>query len=494
MTSSPRTRAARLIVSLVALGWCACPPPPSGSDAAVEFDAGNPPPRDACSGGCGANQRCDTVKRICVEACGGCDAGTCVKGPTGAFECRPTMVSCGGATCEAGQIACLGGSCACLAASNGADDSCRPLGQWCNGVACNAPRRYEECQPGSTTAKCPTGHICTPVFGTTALCIKDCGSGPAACDRGEICAAVSRNSGCLPAGLFRDQECNQNVPLPDGGVAQADGGGSLRITVPVSNTCLLKDNTGVVTDRPGTGSGNCTYALFKFWDDGLVPFSTCRPPGTAQEGQACKRDYTAGALATQCGTGLECALTAGGDDGVCLRMCNANPPTPGLSSLPACRAAEACVNLYRYSDPSNNAVLGVCMASCDVFDPTKNTCAAVGATATSCVPTTPAGDFIVSPDGKGVCVPRQLTVAAPGATCAQPDPFRGAACGDGQLCSTLDLDALATCTAVCDVDCNLPDGGAGPARCASEPSARCAAGKTCRRVTATTGAHVGFCQ
>jgi hypothetical protein len=305
---------------------------------------------------------------------------------------------------------------------------------------------------------------------------------------------LSGKPGCLPSGLFRDQECAQNVPLPDGGLAQADAGGTLRVTVPVGNTCLLKDNNGVVIDRLGLGTGNCTYALFKLWDDGLVPYTTCRPPGTAAEGQACRRDYTLASVVTQCATGLECALTAGGDDGVCLRMCNASPPTPGLSSFPACGASESCVNLFRYTDPSSNSVVGVCMASCDVFDPAKNTCAALGSTPTSCVPTTPAGDFIVSPNGKGVCVPRQLTVAAPGAACAQVDPFHGAACGDGQLCTAASLDAQATCTAVCDLDCSPLDGGAGPARCATQPSARCAAGKTCRRVTTTTGAHVGFCQ
>lgn len=472
----------------------ACPVPVVNPDASVEFDAGNPPAKDACSGGCAANQRCDTAKRECVDACGGCDAGTCVKMADDSFQCAPNAVTCGSATCAAGQIACVGGACSCLAAANASGDTCRGQGQWCSGSACSNPKRFEQCVPGSGTAGCPSGHVCEPVFGPDkAICVKVCGTAGAACDRGEFCASLSTGAGCLPAGLFRDQECNQYIPLDDGGVQTTDGGGRLRVTVPVSNTCLLKDNNGNVTDVPGLGSGNCSYALFKFWDDGTYPFTTCRPPGTATEGQACKKDYTAGTVATQCATGLECALTSGSDQGVCLRMCNANPAPPGVTLKPSCHADEACVNLYRYTDPSNNAVLGVCMKQCDVFNAAKNSCANVGTSKTSCVPTTASGEAALSAGGAGICVPQRSTVAATGATCAGTDPFKGASCGSGELCTSTDLGNLATCTKVCDVDC-ANDGGTLPARCATEVNAQCGAGTTCRRVSSTSGARLGFCQ
>lgn len=486
---------AAFLFGALCLSLTACPPSnntPDGND--VEVDAGNPPPRDACSGGCSANQLCDTKRRICVDACGGCDAGTCVKVMEGVYQCRSVAVTCNNNLCEPGQIACIGGSCACLASARSSEDSCRGEGKWCNGTVCGNPKRYEQCVPGSEAAKCPSGHICDPVFGEDmAICVKDCSGGANVCDRGEFCAGLDTGSGCLPAGLFRDQECNQNIPLPDGGLELDGGTAPVRITVPVSNTCLLKDGSGVITDQPGKGSGNCTYALFKFWDEGVYPFRTCRPPGNATLGQACRADYSTGAVATQCGTGLECAPTRGGDQGVCLKACNANPPSLGFTPQPACDADESCVNLYRYTDPNNNAVLGVCMKKCNVFDAATSTCAPVGTATTSCVPTMASGEIIVSSDGAGICVPQQATIAQPGAECTETDPFRGAACGSGQLCTSASLDELAKCTPVCDLSCIPSADGGTPSRCATEPNARCSAGKTCKRVTSTTGAVVGFC-
>lgn len=468
----------------------ACPVPNPTPDANnTGFVPENPGSRDACSGGCAGNQVCDTARRTCVDACGGCDAGTCVKVSEGVFQCRESAVTCSGNLCEPGQVACLGGACSCLSSLSGALDTCQVAGKWCNGKVCGNPKSLEQCTPGSTTATCPTGFACQAVFGENlAICTKVCMNNNQ-CERGEFCSSV----GCLPSGLFGDQECNQNIPAADGGWERDDAGTALRLTVPVSNTCLLKDGDGVPTEGPGKGTGNCTYAVFKFWNDGVYPFETCRPPGNATEGQPCKDDYSGGALATQCATGLQCAKTKGNGEGVCMRMCNAQPPAFGFTPQPACNTDEACVNMLRYTDPNSNAVLGVCMKKCNVFDAMKNTCGAVGTTPSSCVPTEASGELVVSPSGDGICIPQQASVAQLGAECGESDSFRGAACSSAQLCTSLSADQNATCTAVCDLDCNPADGGTGPARCATEPSARCATGKTCRRVTTTTGSRVGFC-
>jgi hypothetical protein len=482
----------------------ACPPQKTPTDSGTEFDAGNPPPREACSGGCAANQVCDQEKRICVDACGGCpNDGTCVKIMEGVYECRDVVVACNGQVCERGQVACIGGGCACLSSARGSDDSCAPEGKWCEGTICAPPKAFYQCTPGNENAKCPTGYICDPVFGEDlAVCVKDCEATMGVCDRGEFCAQLDTGAGCLPAGLFRGHECNQFVPV-DGGFLTVDGGVSatcagnvcVRLTVPVSNTCLLKDGNGAIIDQPGKGTGNCTYAMFKFWNEGFFPFDTCRPPGQAAEGQTCKLDFSAGAVATQCGTGLECVVTNGGDTGVCLRLCNANPPSRGFIPQPACNAGEACVNIYRYTDPNDNAVVGVCMKTCDVFDPVKATCAPIGTTPTSCIPTEPSGEVVLSSNGSGVCIPQQATVAGPHMACAETNPFRGASCGNAQMCVALSGDEVATCTPVCDLTCVPPaDGGVAPSRCATQPNATCAGGKSCRRVTTTTGAIVGFCR
>jgi len=477
-------------VSALCLAFSACPPPTPRPDANdVTFDAGNPPPRDACSGGCAANQVCDTARRTCVDACGGCDAGTCVKVSEGLFQCREQAVTCSGNLCESGQVACLGGACACLSSLSGALDTCQTAGKWCNGRVCASPKSLQQCKPGDSTAACPTGFKCEPVFGDDLnICTRAC-MDTNQCERGEFCSMV----GCLPSGLFSDQECNQTKFAADGGFERDDGGTPLRITVPVSNTCLLKDADGNPTEAPGKGTGNCTYAVFQFWSDGVYPFETCRPPGNATEGQPCKDDYATGTLATQCATGLQCAKTRGGSDGVCLRMCNAQPPALGFPSTPTCSTDESCVNLLRYTDPNSNAVLGACMKKCNVFDGAKNTCAAVGTSAASCVPTEASGEIVVSNTGEGICIPQRSTIAAAGEECAETDSFRGAACSGAQICTSLSADENARCTEVCDLDCNPADGGTGPTRCATQPNARCAGGKSCRRVTSTSGARVGFC-
>lgn len=477
-------------IAALALVLTACPPitpKPDGND--VAFDAGNPPPRDACSGGCAGNQICNTATRTCVDACGGCDGGTCVKIMEGVFQCRTAAVTCSGNFCDPGQVACLGGACACLSSLSGALDTCRAAGKWCNGATCANPRSLQQCKQGDLSSPCPSMFTCQPVFGDDlAVCTKTC-MDDNQCQRGEICSMV----GCLPSGLFRDQECNQTKPARDGGFERDDAGAPLRLTVTVGNTCLLRSGAGVLTEPEGKGTGNCSYVIFQFWNDGVYPTETCRPPGVAAEGQACRDDFSAGTTATQCATGLQCTKTRGGDDGVCLRMCNAQPPALGFPPQPECGAAEACVNTLRYTDPNSNAVLGVCMKKCNVFDAARNTCANVGTSPSSCVPTEASGELVVSNNGEGICIPQRPLIAAVGATCLETDAFRGAACGSAQLCTSLDADRAASCTAVCDLDCNPTDGGPGPARCATGPSARCAAGTSCRRVTSTTGARVGFC-
>lgn len=481
------------VVSFAALAvvFTACPKTPDKPDANdVEFDAGNPPARDACSGGCAPNQVCDVARRTCVDACGGCDAGTCVRVSAGVYQCREQAVSCDGQLCEPGQVACLGNECSCLSSLSGALDTCQTAGKWCNGKVCANPRSLQQCNPGDPTATCPTGFKCNPVFGEDlAICTRDC-TDNANCERGEFCSEV----GCLPSGLFSNQECNQTKPAADGGFELDDAGVPVRLTVTVSNTCLLKDGMGNPTEANGKGTGNCTYAIFQFWNDGVYPFETCRPPGTATEGQACRDDYsTTNPPATLCSTGLQCAKTKGGDEGVCMRMCNAQPPVLGFNSQPACAATESCVNLLRYTDPNSNAVLGVCMNKCNVFDPAKATCANVGTTPASCVPTEASGELVVTNTGDGICVPQRAQVAALGEVCNETDSFRGAACGSGQICTALSAEKPATCTAVCDLECNPTDGGVAPARCATEPNARCGAGTACKRVTSTTGSRVGFC-
>ncbi|MCA2979743.1 MAG: hypothetical protein INH37_15830, partial [Myxococcaceae bacterium] len=328
------------LVSVTAAMILGCPQLPPGRDGGMMADANdvNPAPIDACSGGCADNQVCDVdgdvdagiARRTCVSGCGlgGCDAGFCRRVPgTANFQCVTPSNTCAGAACGPGQQACVANECSCLVSARGTQDTCQGVGQWCRGKACASPARYEECTIGG--APCPTGEVCRNVFGSApnqiAFCLKDCSANQDACDVGENCAGGSLNA-CLPSGLFNGGECSQNIPLDggfddagaplptDGGFRRFPDGGLIIRTVPVGNTCLVRNAMGAIVDTPGAGRGNCTYAGFRVWRFGFFPFDTCMPPGTAALGQRCVRDLTVGNDATRCATGLECAYTGGTTD------------------------------------------------------------------------------------------------------------------------------------------------------------------------------------
>jgi hypothetical protein len=270
-------------------------------------------------------------------------------------------------------------------------------------------------------------------------------------------------------------------------------------TVTVGSTCLRKDNDGNPTET--TPSGTCTYSFFYFADIGAYVFTTCRPPGMANENDTCVvGDNSTTGLAVQCNSGLECSGMRGGaanpNAGLCMRTCNALPPSVTYPSpQPACGMDESCVNLYRREDIGRDgALLGVCAKSCNVFDPAKATCANYGSVPAVCVPTNADGRVVVSNDGTGLCLPQRASIAQLDQPCDQTDPFKGAACGAGQVCPPAGVTTAAVCTQVCDTSCVSVDGGAVPARCSTQVNSMCPAGKTCRRVTTTTGSRVGFCQ
>ncbi len=505
-----------LAVAVVAL--TACPNPIPSPDGGSDSGTINPLPMDACSGKCGVNQKCDTMNRVCVDGCSGrCDGGTiCQRQAGDMFDCTAIVTSCKGMTCsQAGQVACLGGECTCLGPSRGVFDSCfgpemlPGQGGVCgpNGD-CVAPKRYQQCKFGSDPAfACGAGSTCSPVFGDlnendvcdpgdTCMCLQACMQ-HSACQRGELCAGGFLGTlGCLPAGLFRGQECAIQVDggtLPDGGPA-----GLVSQTVTAASLCLRKDTGGAFTETVPTGT--CAYQFGYFANQGPIVFNNCRPPGVVAENGLCDAEsFAITDMALQCNTGLECAGMRGGatgHDGICLRACNSIAPSVTYPTpYPACNMGESCVNLYRREDINREgALMGVCTKSCNIFDPARSSCPAYGTVPAVCIPTNADGRVVVSNDGSGVCVPQRTSVAALGMPCTESDPFKGASCGAGQVCPPAGADAAPVCTQVCDVSCR-PSADAGvPARCATQMYANCPSGKTCRAVTTTTGSRVGFCQ
>ncbi len=429
------------------------------------------------------------------------------------FQCVPNQLECGEGSnveeCSPGQNTCRAGACSCSSSLAGGYNSCEVEGRWCRGTTCGNPRQYEECEIGNTEATCDTGLTCTGfLFGDgDGLCLKPCAN-TNQCDVGQFCYG---GQFCLPitGRFFSALACEQSVPASDGGWEMAeeiDGGTTLvRRTVGAGNSCLRKTVTntggssGYTDEYPGLGTGNCGYVTYRMWNRNFVS-EACLEPGLVEENEPCNLDLDRTKAATQCAQGLTCVPTRGGDDGVCLRACNAQPPEFGFTPEPACNAEEVCVNTLRYSDPNNNSVLGACMKRCSVFSADAGTCddlVAVdgGATisAVSCVPTQANGELSLSLDGTGVCVPQRPTISAPGEACDETDPFRGAACDDGQLCTSAgNVNQPPRCVEVCDLAC-APLNGTPPADCATRPHALCSGEKTCTRVSSTTGAQVGFC-
>ncbi|MBX7116716.1 MAG: hypothetical protein K1X64_20490 [Myxococcaceae bacterium] len=476
-------------------------PAPSQKDGGTdeEFD-GSVKTGEGCTGGCPANKVCDAAKRVCVDPCGAClEGGICQKDSMGAWACVKPQTSCNGTTCGEGEIACVEGQCSCLGPSRASEDSCAAFGKVCNAGKCQNPKRFEVCDPAKIdVSPCPQNHTCHTVFGkegeegSVAFCTPNCNamSMTQECDFGTLCSDI----GCLPQAFFQNGDCGiqVTVPLADGGVTLLPDGGILlrENLVAASNVCQLKDNGGVFTEA--TPTGNCTYTFFRLKEEERYKVASCRRPGTATEGQRCKNDYRPTALATQCGTGLDCFINKG-DEGVCLRMCNAIQPLSGPLPPPVCGADETCVNVFRVEDSSANAVEGMCMKKCNVFDAAKNTCADVGASAASCVPTPADGHAVITNDGTGACIPRQATIAALGAQCASTDPFTGAVCGNAQVCVSSGVSDKPVCAESCDVECNPSDAGV-PSRCATQPHARCSGGKICTSLSAPFNARLGLCR
>lgn len=477
------------VVAVVAL--TACPPPVPTPDGGDDGGGINPNPMDACSGGCAVNQICDTANRVCKDGCAGaCDGGTICQRTApmaSTFQCAPIVTTCGATMCGEGQVACLAGVCSCLGPARGAFDSCYGDDRFPGGGSvcqedgtCGAPTRYHDCKSDGTP--CANGLKCV------GICAKGCMQS-SECFRGEYCD--TQYQVCLPNG-FR-YNCEIQI---DAGVVDDAGMHVLSFqTVTVGSKCLVEVGN-VPTDPPDMPSGTCTYAFFYPANGDPSAFGSCRPPGDVPENGLCKSDQAITARATQCSTALECALMRGGQNGICLRTCNALPPSVTYPSpQPSCPMTESCVNLYRREDVGHDgALLGVCAKKCDIFDATQSQCPNYGTIPAVCVPTNADGRVVVSSDGSGICLPRRETIAALDAPCDETDPFKGAACGTGQVCPPAGVNVAPICTQVCDTGCSPRDGGSMAPRCATEVNALCPQGKTCRTVTTTTGARMGFCQ
>ncbi len=495
-----RIRAAASALSLFLL---ACPAPQGGKDGGE--DAGDASVgTGTCTETCGEAEVCNVSTRSCVSRCGGgggCDGGICAKVSASEFACRPNVTSCNGVVCAAGQNTCIAGKCSCTPAARGARDSCADEGRICaqpynpttmTGGDCKVPLLYDECKttgcPSGNCPACPSGQACQSLFaGDRKICLRTC-TVDTSCAGEEFCfsRAGFPNQGtdrCYPTGVF-------GFPCESG---NPDGGANLE--VPVSAAC--RRWTAFPNTTEPTAASTCAYSFFRL-STGEISTTVCRPPGTVGLHAECKLDSSRSAGATQCAAGLQCVPTRG-DTGICMKICNAVVPTPAQPNpQPACAAGQACVNLFRQEDP--NAVLGVCMGTCSVFTQgAGNGCTGYAdgglTAAASCVPVPADGRSLVSLDGSGLCIPQLASVAAAKQPCTETDSFRGAACATGLLCSSASVDDSARCAQPCDLGCiDKPDGGALPARCATEANARCTGGTTCGKLTSTTGATLGFCQ
>jgi hypothetical protein len=484
-----RFRLAALLTALLFTAGC-----PSNNGGP---DGGEPDPDSGvvgtCTGGCGPTQVCNATTRQCEDACGGCDGGTCVKIADNDFRCQAAVTLCGGKTCGPGQNACVNNVCSCSPGSRGAADSCAAEGKVCrssynlatnSGGTCEQPRRYEACKatncPSGRCGVCPTGLNCQNVFsGFDTICLKPCSTNTD-CLNGELCGSFQEFPFCLPASIFWPIPCERD--LPDGG--RLEDGGRKFEEVGTASSCLVLNSDGVPSEASPTG--NCTLEFLR-GSERTIPLPSCRAPGAVVDGAACKRDFTA-ASADQCGTGLECFEQEPGVGGKCHPLCNAALVPGGVAVEPACGSGKACANIH-YQE-SRSSAPGVCLDRCNVYG--FNTLPSSCGSGAACVPVDPAGTRWPTPDGTGLCISHRADVRTVGQPCSTSEPFKGAACQNGQLCAAVG-SPVPTCQQLCDVTCHPTDGGTVPGRCAAQPSGRCPSGKSCSRATSTTGAVIGFC-
>lgn len=467
----------------------ACPPDNNGNDGGTDGGDGGPViPVGGCTGGCGPNEVCDEAQRKCVPGCNpGCSAGELCVNDNGTFECITPVTSCGGNICGEGQTACVSGNCSCLPAYVSPTDTCTAQGRICpdaynpvtmNGGACEDPKLYEFCLkpeecPDGNCGTCGAGQICDDqLFNSFSHCVRSCMDGTE-CGPDERCF----NPGvCFPFSVTADGICSKPETLADGGVIKARAN--------ATDPCLLEGQTA--NDTP---TGTCSWIFFK-GDTRSYAIDFCRSPGPVPEFGACKTDQMPLDLSNSCGTGLECMPVGEGNDGICLRICDARAEVRGAPT--GCNTGESCANIYRIED--FNTEVGVCLQDCSVFSTAPDYgCTALGSTPSSCVPTSPSGTQVVSTDGSGICIPQIANAAAEGQQCALTDPLEGAACQTGLVCTLIGGEANPRCVKPCDVGCIPSADGGTPDRCDTEANATCGAGQECTRVTGTTGALVGYC-
>jgi hypothetical protein len=480
-----------------------CPDGNGGDDGGVDAgeDAGLVPNPGGCTGGCGPNQVCDAEGRKCISACNpACNANQlCVKEGT-AFVCKSPETSCGGDVCEAGQPVCRGGACSCLSFSEASRDTCADLGQVCQqtynpvtqeGGSCENPGRSQSCRrdcPGGDCGSCPATTFCdeTGFWLQHGFCNRLCESN-ADCSMEEWCIITS--GFCYPKSIFGNVQNN----FPGRACYQARMNAQnvkeyFRVS-PAALCILTNQNGGTLNAAEDFDpKGTCSWSVYTS-DTKHTVQATCRIPGPVGVGGTCNPEALQKDPSTSCDTGLECVPHGRSGQGICAPICNARLKQDGSPGEPGCATGQACMNFHRIEHV--DAIPGACLQTCNVFSTeTNHGCADLGARQTSCVPTSPRGDLRVTASGNGLCIPQLPTVAAEGQACVETDPFRGAACATGLVCTQVAGEVLSQCVRPCDLECA---GATPPARCATEANATCPGGKSCVATSGTTGAVMGFC-
>lgn len=492
------------------LALSACPAGNNNPDGGTPDSGGIVPPAGDCSAECGPNEVCDSQTHTCVPGCNpACAVGQICVNDNGTYSCQAPATTCNGHVCEPGQTACINGECSCLDFNHAARDTCADYGKVCHqlydgvsmsGGQCEDPKEYEYCGldcSGPDCGACEAGTACTEgFFSNIGTCHRTCNS-MKSCGVDELCSGGGngQNGSCFPKSVFSSTD--KDVDNPWGCKIPDPQDPSKQVGTHASTQCLaIVDMVSTQTEfRPiyetDGVTGTCTY-LFVNNDTQSVQISYCRTAGPVQENGACNTHPMPVNLDQTCSTGLECVPTGAGDNGICMRICNAHEKN-GVPGTPGCNEGESCVNIYR-TDLTNGNV-GACMTSCNVFTGTGPSygCEPVGSTQTACVPTTAQGAEKISLTGDGFCAPVLGTPKTEGQACTQTDPMTGTDCASGLICTQLPGASQATCAKPCDVAC-VDTTGTTPARCSSEANATCSGGKTCAAVNSVSGATMGLCQ
>ena len=405
--------------------------------------AGSCAPQLGDGGGCNRSTMCQngncTDGVCCNTACGGGDPSDCQ-------ACNVTPGVCAaldGTACSDSDACTTGDTCAAGVCTPATPTVCDD-GNGCTSDTCDAVGGCQTAALANGTA-CSDGNACTS--GDSCQGGSCAAGGPTACDDGNLCTmdACDIVAGCVSAALADDTPCGS-----DGNQCTFDVCKSGQCQAPVPNTVQCRPPTctaGTATVQAFCdGAGACpgpqtvTCALGACDTSGIL----CLGCGSDADCPAAEFCGTAGSCVPDLGPGVTCQRVA---------QCASGSCTDGVCCDTVC-GGGAATDCVACSVAAGAAANGTCAPvtngrACDD--------ASLCTTSDACQAGTCVGGGTVTCTALDACHDVGTCNASTG-VCSNPLKVNGAACDDGNTCTSSDACQAGACagTAVAPAPCDVP--------------------------------------